>query len=668
MKKILTYVLASLCLAFSVSSCWEDEVVPAGPGRHQVNDLVAVAGDEEVTLTWSLPEGWDATDFIIIYNDENSNKVTLNVGNVKTYTITGLKNDVLYNFSVQAVYGKLISGQMTASATPKTTRIAVRDLAAEAGNGRTSLSWTKPSDTLIDYTLTYYKDGDEASAKTVTIPANATSYEVTGLENDFNYVFVLVANYEKGASDKATVKALPSSATVFFLSQETAALNQPITFSFNTKDFPTATDITWSFPDGTVLKGAEVSSGISSTGVQKVQLAAKVDGVQKNWTVEVTIREYVVNYTDFGSNGAGFKSNVPVFSPDHKTVYSLTYNTNATLFAWDVVTGELKWKYEMTGQKGYNSATVNPVTGDIYFGTTTAGNFCCLNPDGTLKWKFTGAGSMQSASPTTNADGSVVYILDNPGNAFAINASTGTQIWKVAMGKQGGGILVNGDEILFGMNTGGRATLVWVNASDGTDIATLSQTTGMTEMSGFAVSADKKYAYYSNKGGYISKVDLVERKLVVDALSIASADVYEPCVSPNGDVFIGSKNSHAYCLDGDLKDVKWTLSIPDLAEGTNNGFNYSHPCVDTDGNFYISSGQIQCWNFILYPNGSTKESWQYGSSSTDRVMAGTNLCDGVYYVPMFNSGNAASAFIGKYVGGTRYDGHGTDLCGNCIVK
>ncbi|MGN0189932.1 MAG: PQQ-binding-like beta-propeller repeat protein [Candidatus Cryptobacteroides sp.] len=662
MKNIIKYVVVLLCAASVLSSCWKDEIVRAGADRRQVSSFTAVAGDEQVTLEWTLPENVAADDFIITYTDENSQTVKVNTGAVYEYLLENLVNDLEYNFSIQAVYGTLVSGKVSAKATPKTTRFELTDLFADAGNTKVTLSWSKPADNVKDYTLTY--SGEGVQGKTVTIGKDVTEYVVENLENDINYTFTIVVNYPNGQSFPSTVKAMPLDAVVFWLSQTTAAKNQPITFNFNTVDFPTATDIKWTFPGGEILYGAEVSQGISSTGTQTVVLSANVGGKEKTWNIEVEIREYVVNYSDFGSNGSGFKAVVPVFSPDKKTVYALTYNTNATLFAWDVATGNLKWSYE-TGQKSYNGLTVNPVNGDIYFGTTTAGNFHCISADGEKKWTFGETASMQTAFPTTNADGTVVYICDNAGNAFALNAATGAKIWSAALGKQGGGILVNGDEILFGLNTGGIASLVWLKASDGTEITKISQTTGMTEISGFAVSADKKYAYYSNKGGGISKVDLTTRTLVVDNMTVGGADMYEPVISPNGDVFVGSKDSKAYCLDANLSAVKWTF---DPGIGANNGFNYSHPCSDTNGNFYISSGQIQCGNYILNSEGQVVEQWKYGSDNTDRVMAGTNLCDGVYYTPLFDSGNAASLFIGRYVGGTRYDGHGTDLCGNCIVK
>ena len=66
------------------------------------------------------------------------------------------------------------------------------------------------------------------------------------------------------------------------------------------------------------------------------------------------------------------------------------------------------------------------MNGDIYFGTTTAGNFFCLDSEGNLRWTYTGFGSMQSAFPTTNADGSVVYAVDKDGKASALNAANGS--------------------------------------------------------------------------------------------------------------------------------------------------------------------------------------------------------------------------------------------------
>ena len=73
--------------------------------RHQVENLVATPGDEEVVLSWTLPEGWEATDFLITYNDAASLPVSIYTEGEKSYTITELVNEFEYTFSVQSIYG-----------------------------------------------------------------------------------------------------------------------------------------------------------------------------------------------------------------------------------------------------------------------------------------------------------------------------------------------------------------------------------------------------------------------------------------------------------------------------------------------------------------------------------------------------------------------------------
>ena len=103
MKRTAIYASAAILAAMCFSSCWKDEVVRAGADRHQASSFSATAGDECVALEWSLPEGILADDFIIRYTDENSETVTINTGAVYSLTVSELKNDHEYNFSLQAV-------------------------------------------------------------------------------------------------------------------------------------------------------------------------------------------------------------------------------------------------------------------------------------------------------------------------------------------------------------------------------------------------------------------------------------------------------------------------------------------------------------------------------------------------------------------------------------
>ena len=665
MKKLLFIILTAAGLSLSVTSCWKENLPEAGAARHQVTDLKAVPGDEEAQLSWSMPEGWNPTEYIITYTD--GDKITLKTSE-KSYLVTGLTNDNTYKFEVQAVYGDLISGAVSAAAKPTTSRFAVTDLVAEGSANMVILTWTKPSTSVSSYTLTY--SSEKSEAQEVTIEADKESYTVDELENDVIYTFSLVANYAKGASEPAVAKAMPALAVPYFLDRTKAAVNQPVKFTFNTEGYPSATNIRWTFPDGKILTGTEVSYGIPSSGTKQVILTVHLGDKDKSWTIELQIRDYVVNYIDWecvGANYNGFKGSCPVFSPDGKTVYNITFYKTTCLYAFNVETGELAWVYKPSTVAGsYNMLTVNPVTGDICFGTEIAGQFYCVNASGSLKWKFDGAGSMKSAAPAVNKDGSVVFIGDGAGNIFALDAASGAKKWSAALGSAAAGLLVNGNELVAGATNG---TVTFYNTADGTVNATL-KFPCMTDISGFAVGNDKRTVYLPAKTAMCS-FDLNTRAILVESLSVADNNLYEPVVAPNGNVYVAGKDNCVYCLDKDLTKVVWKYQHKDSAGKLVNAFNYSHPCVDTENRLYITSGQTSNVSYIFNPDGKVKESWTYGTSNQQKQMGGNNYLDGVFYSAFVGNTGDNGAFYGKYVGGERantWSTHGGDICGSCCLK
>lgn len=665
MKKLLFIILTAAGLSLSVTSCWKENLPEAGAARHQVTDLKAVPGDEEAQLSWSMPEGWNPTEYLITYTD--GDKISLRTSE-KSYLITGLTNGETYTFEVQAVYGDLISGAVSAAAKPTTSRFAVSDLVAEGSANMVILTWTKPSTNVTSYTLTY--SSDNTAAQEISIEADKESYTVDELENDVIYTFSLVANYAKGPSEPAVAKAMPALAVPYFLDRTTAAVNQPVKFTFNTEGYPSATNVRWTFPDGKILTGTEVSYGIPSSGTQQVTLTVHLGDKDKSWNIELQIRDYVVNYIDWecvGANYNGFKGSCPVFSPDGKTVYNITFNKTTCLYAFNVETGEKIWVYEPSAASGsYNPLTVNPVTGDIYFGTTTAGQFYCVNAKGDLKWKFDGAGSMKSAAPAVNKDGSVVFIGDGAGNIFALDAASGAKKWQAALGSATAGLLVNGNELVAGATNG---TVTFYNTADGTVITSL-KFPCMTDITGFAVGNDKRTVYLPAKTAMCS-FDLETRAILVESLSVADNNLYEPVVAPNGNVYVAGKDNCVYCLDKDLTRVVWKYQHTDAAGKVVNAFNYSHPCVDTENHLYITSGQTGNVSYIFNADGKVKESWTYGSSNQQKQMGGNNYLNGVLYSAFVGNTGDNGAFYGKYVGGERantWSTHGGDICGSCCLK
>ena len=671
MKKLIHICILS-GLAALAASCWTEDIPEAGAARHQVEALTATPGDEEVTLAWEIPDGWNPTDYIVFYTDEESQTVTLRTGGASRYVVDKLTNGISYNFNVQAVYGKLISNAVTVAGRPSTSRLPVTDLTVtDTGDGYVALAWSAPSTLVEKYTLSYYIEDMPGDIRTQEIGKEQTAYRCEGLTNDKTWFFLLAAEYAKGPAEADVVRAMPTKAIPYFISSETAAVDQPVTFEFNRTAYADASDVTWTFPDGTVLTGDKVLSGFKTTGNQTVMLSAKIDGSSREWKITVEIRPYVVNFMDWEqADGAKYESptyTCPVLSPDAGTVYVNTGNKVSNLYAFDVRTGKNKWTFRPTDNgdmqaESKSMVAVNPVSGDIYYGTSAGGQFYAVKPDGTLHWKFSKCGSMNSAPPAVSADGTVVYIADAKGDLYALDAETGTERWSApyAAGSCGYGLLVNGGEVVLGAKT----AIHFVNAADGTKIEAVS--VSIVNSIGFAVSPDRKKAYFAY-ATTLAAVDLDSHTLY--ARSAAGGDnYYQPIVAGDGTVFAGTKDGYVRFFSSDLQTMIHEEQPSSVKKNT---FNFTRPLVDANNRFYImASGNSTEDSLVLeYDTSGNKISdWSYTQNNCQN---GCNLADGVLYTVNQGSGDGGNGlFIGKYIGAARgrgWSSHGGDHCGpGCI--
>ena len=672
MKKLIHICILS-GLAALAASCWTEDIPEAGAARHQVEALTATPGDEEVTLAWEIPDGWNPTDYIVFYTDEESQTVTLRTGGANRYVVDKLTNGISYNFNVQAVYGKLISNAVTVAGRPSTSRLPVTDLTVtDTGDGYVALAWSAPSTLVEKYTLSYYIEDMPGDIRTQEIGKEQTAYRCEGLTNDKTWFFLLAAEYAKGPAEADVVRAMPTKAIPYFISSETAAVDQPVTFEFNRTAYADASDVTWTFPDGTVLTGDKVLSGFKTTGNQTVMLSAKIDGSSREWKITVEIRPYVVNFMDWEqADGAKYESptyTCPVLSPDAGTVYVNTGNKVSNLYAFDVRTGKNKWTFRPTDNgdmqaESKSMVAVNPVSGDIYYGTSAGGQFYAVKPDGTLHWKFSKCGSMNSAPPAVSADGTVVYIADAKGDLYALDAETGTERWSApyAAGSCGYGLLVNGGEVVLGAKT----AIHFVNAADGTKIEAVS--VSIVNSIGFAVSPDRKKAYFAY-ATTLAAVDLDSHTLY--ARSAAGGDnYYQPIVAGDGTVFAGTKDGSLRFFSSDLQTMIHEEQPSSVKKNT---FNFTRPLVDANNRFYImASGNSTEDSLVLeYDTSGNKISdWSYTQNNCQN---GCNLADGVLYTVNQGSGDGGNGlFIGKYIGAARgrgWSSHGGDHCGSGCIQ
>ncbi len=672
MKKLIHICILS-GLAALAASCWTEDIPEAGAARHQVEALTATPGDEEVTLAWEIPDGWNPTDYIVFYTDEESQTVTLRPGGASRYVVDKLTNGISYNFNVQAVYGKLISNAVTVAGRPSTSRLPVTDLTVtDTGDGYVALAWSAPSTLVEKYTLSYYIEDMPGDIRTQEIGKEQTAYRCEGLTNDKTWFFLLAAEYAKGPAEADVVRAMPTKAIPYFISSETAAVDQPVTFEFNRTAYADASDVTWTFPDGAVLTGDKVLSGFKTTGNQTVMLSAKIDGSSREWKITVEIRPYVVKFMDWEqADGAKYESptyTCPVLSPDAGTVYVNTGNKVSNLYAFDVRTGKNKWTFRPTDNgdmqaESKSMVAVNPVSGDIYYGTSAGGQFYAVKPDGTLHWKFSKCGSMNSAPPAVSADGTVVYIADAKGALYALDAETGTERWSApyAAGSCGYGLLVNGGEVVLAAKT----AIHFVNAADGTKIEAVS--VSIVNSIGFAVSPDRKKAYFAY-ATTLAAVDLDSHTLY--ARSAAGGDnYYQPIVAGDGTVFAGTKDGYVRFFSPDLQTMIHEEQPSSVKKNT---FNFTRPLVDANNRFYImASGNSTEDSLVLeYDTSGNKISdWSYTQNNCQN---GCNLADGVLYTVNQGSGDGGNGlFIGKYIGAARgrgWSSHGGDHCGSGCIQ
>ncbi|WP_302281724.1 PQQ-binding-like beta-propeller repeat protein [Alistipes finegoldii] len=671
--KNLIHICILSGLAALAASCWTEDIPEAGAARHQVEALTATPGDEEVTLAWEIPDGWNPTDYIVFYTDEESQTVTLRTGGASRYVVDKLTNGISYNFNVQAVYGKLISNAVTVAGRPSTSRLPVTDLTVtDTGDGYVALAWSAPSTLVEKYTLSYYIEDMPGDIRTQEIGKEQTAYRCEGLTNDKTWFFLLAAEYAKGPAEADVVRAMPTKAIPYFISSETAAVDQPVTFEFNRTAYADASDVTWTFPDGAVLTGDKVLSGFKTTGNQTVMLSAKIDGSSREWKITIEIRPYVVNFMDWEqADGAKYESptyTCPVLSPDAGTVYVNTGNKVSNLYAFDVRTGKNKWTFRPTDNgdmqaESKSMVAVNPVSGDIYYGTSAGGQFYAVKPDGTLHWKFSKCGSMNSAPPAVSADGTVVYIADAKGALYALDAETGTERWSApyAAGSCGYGLLVNGGEVVLAAKT----AIHFVNAADGTKIEAVS--VSIVNSIGFAVSPDRKKAYFAY-ATTLAAVDLDSHTLY--ARSAAGGDnYYQPIVAGDGTVFAGTKDGYVRFFSPDLQTMIHEEQPSSVKKNT---FNFTRPLVDANNRFYImASGNSTEDSLVLeYDTSGNKISdWSYTQNNCQN---GCNLADGVLYTVNQGSGDGGNGlFIGKYIGAARgrgWSSHGGDHCGSGCIQ
>jgi len=284
------------------------------------------------------------------------------------------------------------------------------------------------------------------------------------------------------------------------------------------------------------------------------------------------------------------KTSNPVFSPDGTTMYVPTSSPNGHLFAVDVVTGIIKWVFEIT-ELTYGGGALVGSDGTIYQGSDAA--IYAVNPNGTQKWKKTTSGSgalaRVRAFPAMSADGTL-YCASNS-NLYAINASSGSEVWTVALPNSaaiGSAVLIGNDGTIY---VGTDKGVFAFNPTDGAvKWSNTASSLNVTESGSMAIDGTTLYAALKGTAG-LAAINTADGALKWNAG--ASGDAYFPIVDKNGVVYFVEKNAAAnvYAINPDGTQ-KWTKTIgASLNYGglvlDENGIIYGGTQAKVDGNYRV---------------------------------------------------------------------------------
>lgn len=498
-------------------------------------DLIAIAGDGKVKLTWSKPDAENLQGYKLIVSPDDR-AIEIDDTNVELYIIQGLENGREYTVSLQAVYKGGESEAVTAKVTPGAVKpvIGLKNyiLAGEPlelsyndmyfmGDVR-SVLWTFGDGT---------QDSGERVEKTYTAGgAYLLKVEVTNADGQKETaetdVFVIASSWKSITGYVKTSNAVFShDGKTFYLptANKVGDLNAFEAITGTKK---------WTFAISSITYGGGAAVGPDDVIYQAARdaklYAVTSDGVQK-WVYETGAKNK--NLDCF-----------PAITADGSRVYIL--DGDNVLHAVNTSNATAIWTKRLEGTDNKAGAIAIDKNGKIYVGTrsfiyafnasgeqlwqtaasvTEIGSFALdggtlyaaqiggggliavSTADGQVKWSVTSSGD--AYAPVVGKDGSV-YFVDKGGKSLYAVSAEGVLKWKF----NGGSALtycfpvLDEKGIIYFGTSGG--TIFAIDSATGTEAWKMeTDATGDNAkiMSGMTVGPDKKL-YVSYIGGNMTAI------------------------------------------------------------------------------------------------------------------------------------------------------------------
>jgi fibronectin type 3 domain-containing protein len=207
------YVVAAANSAGDSANSAEVSATPSLPAPGVPANVMATAGNAEVTLTWGAVT--NATSYHVKRSTTSGAETQIGAPTSTTYTDTTAKNGTKYFYVVSAVDStgeSANSAEVNATPTaPAQAPPAPANLAATAGNAQVALTWSA-STGATSYNV---KRSTTNGSGYVTVSSpTSTSYTDTGVTNGTTYYYVVSAVNGTGESaNSSQVSATPSAPT-----------------------------------------------------------------------------------------------------------------------------------------------------------------------------------------------------------------------------------------------------------------------------------------------------------------------------------------------------------------------------------------------------------------------------------------------------------------------
>ena len=250
-----------LAITILIWSCQDDDLPKANFDLDAVTVFTGTAGHEKVDLIWEAPANKIPQKYLLKITPGDL-EVTLD-NSVTKYEIKGLNNGTNYSFDIQAVYGPK---EISAATQVKLATVDELNFIALAGNEMIIASWDTPlRNDIAGYKLIW-------SDQEVSLPNDATVYQILNLTNDKEYAVKLIINYDSGKISKPVESSTtPGEISPFLLDIVSPMSTREVNFTFNPAFLPqsTAESFSWNFGDGGTSSQKNPSYTDGGTSSQK---------------------------------------------------------------------------------------------------------------------------------------------------------------------------------------------------------------------------------------------------------------------------------------------------------------------------------------------------------------------------------------------------------------